>query len=81
VGFGKTNLVMVSDRRGEAFGKFMVRLFGMMLEGKSMPAAWSEIQPQNGPAVEEVLPDSIFACELGDVTFGQQTKRKWFQLR
>lgn len=71
---GRANFVMVLDRKGDAFPRFVDRLFSGMFQGKSMAAVWVEIQ---SCSLNSALPDSIFACELGDLTFrkGFFTKR------
>jgi hypothetical protein len=61
VGYGRANLVMTLDRKGPVFAAFFGRLFRAMAEGRTMPQAWREHLP---PA-----PDTVFACELGDVAF------------
>ena len=67
--YGRANLVMILDRRGEVFSRFFVELFSKMLRGYSMPAAWSEISPQIPGGQRPGCPEAIFACEIGAVTF------------
>jgi hypothetical protein len=68
-GYGLANLVMVLDRKGEAFPRFMRELFSDMFRGTPMPIAWVRLVPQGPPASDIGLPESIFAAELGGLTF------------
>jgi hypothetical protein len=69
-GYGHANFVLTIDRRGELFLDFYKKLFTKMFKGKSMPVAWVDLAPQIPGENHEDCPDSIFACELGQVTFG-----------
>jgi hypothetical protein len=60
-----SNLVLTLDRHGDAFPRFLERLFTLMVGGMSMPRAWSKIAPQ-GPTHDEG-PDLIFDCALGQI--------------
>ena len=67
-GYGSANLVMTLDRKGDALPMFLVRLFTEMQRGIPMPKAWAALAPQSKGASHAGLPDTIFACELGDVS-------------
>jgi hypothetical protein len=67
--YGRANLVMTLDRRGEAFGRFFLTLFSKMKRGASMPSAWVELNPQVPGREQSDCPSTIFACELGPLTF------------
>jgi hypothetical protein len=67
-GYGLANLVMTLDRKGDALPTFLVRLFTEMQRGIPMPKAWAALAPQSKDASHAGLPDTIFACELGDVS-------------
>jgi hypothetical protein len=67
-GYGRANLVMVLDRKGEALPKFLASLFSLMTDGVSMPVAWTRLAPQTGVTHAD-LPESIFACEIGQLAF------------
>ena len=73
-GDAKANLVLTTNRKGEAFPRFFKRLFEIMLSGKSMPLAWVEIAPQGPISAEQkaATPDSAFAPELGQVSFSKR---------
>jgi hypothetical protein len=66
-GYGLANLVMTLDRKGNALPTFLVRLFTAMQQGVPMPKAWVSLAPQSARAPHANLPETIFACELGDV--------------
>jgi hypothetical protein len=68
-GYGLANLVMTLDRKGDALPAFLVRLFTIMQRGVPMPKAWSTLAPQSKGTPHAGLPDTIFACELGDILF------------
>lgn len=66
--YGRANLVMTLDRCGAAFEHFFGALFSRMQGGASMPDAWVQLNPQvHKPNIE--VPETIFACELGPLTF------------
>ena len=67
--YGKANLVMTLERRGNRFASFYVRLFKMMFAGDTMPVAWVKLAPQVPGAKHEDTPGSIFAAEAGQITF------------
>ena len=70
VGFGRANLVMTLDRKGDSFGRFFQVLFQDMFAGTSMPMAWVKLAPQRGPkSGGKNTPWTIFACELGQLAF------------
>jgi len=67
--YGAANLVMTLERKGDAFAAFFGKLFGLMFRGVSMPAAWVQLAPQV-PGLEHAdAPESIFACEVGQLAF------------
>ncbi|WP_420128776.1 hypothetical protein [Longimicrobium sp.] len=68
-GYGAANLVMALERKGDAFPAFFGKLFGLMFRGVSMPVAWAQLAPQIPGHEHAGLPESIFACELGQITF------------
>jgi hypothetical protein len=67
--YGRANLVMALDRRGDVFPKFFERLFTEMKRGVSMPMAWIKLAPQNPRAGHADCPGTIFACEVGQLAF------------
>jgi hypothetical protein len=67
--YGRANLVMTLDRKGDAFVHFFTALFLRMKRGVSMPVAWVELNPQVPAPKESDRPETIFACEIGPVTF------------
>ena len=68
--FGRANLVMTLDRKGAGLPTFLARLFERMNAGASMLVAWNELAPQ-GPGVgHEDAPETVFACERGQLAFG-----------
>jgi len=69
LGYGRVNLVMTLDRRGELFARFFVRLFEDMKRGTSMPMAWVKLAPQGPVPAHDELPGTIFACMAGQVVF------------
>jgi len=68
-GYGQANLVMALDRRGDVFPRFFQRLFTEMKRGVSMPVAWVKLAPQAPQAEHADCPGTIFACEVGQLTF------------
>lgn len=67
--YGQANLVMTLDRRGDAFPRFFTALFSKMKAGLAMPSAWVESNPQV-PGLEQFnCPGTIFACEIGPLSF------------
>jgi hypothetical protein len=67
--YGAANLVMTLDRKGSSFGNFFQSLFTQMRNGASMPTAWAKLAPQGPSAQHAHCPDTIFACELGQLAF------------
>ena len=67
--YGRANLVMTLDRRGDAFGQFFLALFSKMKRGASMSSAWVELNPQVPGRDQFDCPGTIFACEIGPLTF------------
>jgi hypothetical protein len=68
-GYGRANLVMTLHRKGEVFATFFQKLFSLMKGGVSMPVAWVRLAPQV-PGMEHTgVPDTVFACEAGQVAF------------
>lgn len=67
--YGRANLVMTLDRRGEAFGRFFGALFSEMKKGITMPEAWVKLNPQNQNLNAPSNPDMIFVCEVGPLAF------------
>jgi hypothetical protein len=65
--YGRTNLVMTLDRRGDSFGRFFGALFEKMKRGTSMPVAWIEVNSQVQGQSDS--PETIFACEIGQLAF------------
>lgn len=65
------NIAITLDRGGAYFGRFFVRLFSMMQDGKDMLSAWVEIAPQvpNQPSDPPVM---FMVPEAGAITFGPQ---------
>ena len=70
-GQGQANLVMTLQRQGDSFSGFYNKLFGLMFKGVPMPVAWNEIAPQIPNSEHQGIPDSIFVCERGQVTFSE----------
>ena len=68
-GYGQANLVLALDRRGDIFPKFFQRLFTEMKRGVSMPVAWVKLAPQAPQTEHADCPDTIFACEIGQLAF------------
>jgi hypothetical protein len=68
--YGRANLVMTLNRRGDNFGRFFEALFSRMKEGRSMSAAWVELNPQVPGSQQADCPEMIFACEIGALAFG-----------
>lgn len=67
--YGRANLVMTLDRRGEAFGRFFAALFSEMKKGITMPEAWVKLSPQRHSPNAPINPDMIFVCEVGPLAF------------
>jgi len=67
--YGAANLVMTLDRKGSSFSNFFQSLFTQMRNGASMPTAWAKLAPQGPSALHAHCPDTMFACELGQVAF------------
>ena len=68
-GPGKANLVMTLERNGSSFGRFFDHLFSEMKKGTPMPLAWHKYAPQI-PGLEHAnTPGTIFACEVGGISF------------
>src|SRR5262249_34932130 len=68
--FGHANLVMTIDRKGTGLPTFLARLFQKMIAGTSMPVAWNELAPQIPGMDHADAPETIFACERGQISFG-----------
>jgi hypothetical protein len=68
--FGGANLVMTLDRKGAGLPTFLARLFQRMNAGTSMPVAWNELAPQIPGGDHGDAPETIFACERGQLAFG-----------
>ena len=68
--YGSANLVMTLARKGKGFGEFFTGLFTRMRAGVSMPVAWVQLAPQLEALQNPAFPESIFACELGQLAFG-----------
>jgi hypothetical protein len=66
---GRANLVMTIARRDHAFPIFFLHLFEDMKKGVSMPLAWVKLAPQGSGKEHESLPETIFACEVGQLAF------------
>ena len=67
--YGRANLVLTLDRKGDVFAQFFQRLFTTMKQGTPMPVAWGKLAPQIPNRVHKDCPDTIFACELGQIAF------------
>ena len=67
--YGKANLVMTLNRKSDIFSQFFQRLFSEMKRGVSMPVAWNKLAPQIPGGAHTDCPDTIFACELGQLAF------------
>jgi hypothetical protein len=68
-GYGRANLVMTLQRRGNVFPSFIARLFADMKRGVSMPVAWVKLAPQVPGHEHPNCPGTIFSCEAGQVAF------------
>ena len=68
--YGKANLVITLNRKGDAFGRFFKALFTDMKHGVSMPKAWVKLAPQIPGRQQADILDCIFACEAGQLAFG-----------
>jgi hypothetical protein len=60
---------MTLDRNGAALASFLAKLFRKMNDGSSMPAAWNELAPHDREVSASDAPETIFACERGQITF------------
>jgi hypothetical protein len=67
--YGDANLVMTLSRRGVKFPDFFRSLFSRMNAGTPMPIAWVALAPQIPNHEHSTCPDTIFACEVGQVAF------------
>ena len=67
--YGRANLVMTLARRGAVFPRFFVQLFESMRHGVPMPVAWVKLAPQTRGEPRAECPETIFACEAGQVSF------------
>jgi len=67
--YGRANLVMTLSRRDGVFTRFFARLFESMRNGVPMPVAWVKLAPQIPGAPHAECPETIFACEAGQVSF------------
>lgn len=63
------NLVMTLDRKDGAFAEFLKNLFELMLKGMTMPKAWNRLAPQHRGSEMKNLPDTLFVCGAGQVSF------------
>jgi hypothetical protein len=68
--YGQANLVMTLKRNGEGFPRFFADLFSRMRAGISMPIAWVQLAPQHARSQGKDRPETMFACEVGQITFG-----------
>jgi hypothetical protein len=68
-GYGRVNLVMTLDRRGDLFARFFVRLFEDMKRGTPMPLAWVKLAPQGPVPAHSELPGTMFICMAEQVVF------------
>jgi hypothetical protein len=68
-GYGRANLVMTLQRKGDAFPNFFARLFAEMKAGMTMPLAWVKLAPQIPGHDHSDCPGTIFACEAGQMAF------------
>jgi hypothetical protein len=64
----RTNLVIVTDRKGAAFGPFFKSLFQDMWAGVPMPMAWVKLAPQVRRQPQDI-PATICIMGAGQVTF------------
>jgi hypothetical protein len=69
VGYGYANLVMTLQRNGPSFTAFFKKLFADMMDGETMPVAWVKLAPQIPGRDQPNTPGTIFACEVGQVSF------------
>lgn len=67
--YGRANLVMTLDRKGDAFGRFFQKLVGEMKRGKSMPVVWVKLASQGSRLTHIDVPDTVFLCELRQLAF------------
>jgi hypothetical protein len=63
-----TNLVIVLDRKGAAFGRFFKSLFQDMWAGVPMPLAWVKLAPQ-APQQPPDIPATLCIMGAGQLTF------------
>ena len=63
------NLVMTLDRKEGAFAEFLKNLFELMLKGMTMPNAWNQLAPQIPNLEMKNMPDTLFVCGAGQVSF------------
>jgi hypothetical protein len=63
-----TNLVILLDRKGAAFGRFFRSLFQDLWAGVPMPMAWVKLAPQ-APQQPPDIPATICIMGAGPVTF------------
>ena len=68
-GYGTANLVMTLSRNENSFVHFFQQLFGKIAAGMTMPMAWVDLAPQIPGRPQGNVPETIFACEAGHVTF------------
>ena len=68
-GPGKANLVMTLERKGNSFGTFFDNIFSEMKRGTPMPLAWHKYAPQIPGLDHTDTPGTIFACEVGGISF------------
>ena len=64
----RLNLVMTAARKGEKFPRFLDALLSEMNSGKSMPAAWVTLAPQN-PRMQHDAPETLFVAGRGQLRF------------
>ncbi|MEM7395536.1 MAG: hypothetical protein AAF492_24660 [Verrucomicrobiota bacterium] len=67
--YGRVNVVLTLQRKGEDFAEFFRQLFSLMFDGESMPDAWCKLAPQISGLEHEGGPEAVFGCLLGDITF------------
>jgi hypothetical protein len=65
--------VLTLRRKGTSFVSFFQRLFADMAKGVSMPVAWVRLAPQVPGHEHPDCPDTIFACEAGQIAFARKT--------
>jgi hypothetical protein len=62
---------MTLDRHGDAFARFFSALFLKVIQGSPMPSAWAALNPQVPDREQPDQPETIFACEIGPLSFGK----------